>query len=74
MYLVTSDPADFEHNWKDLAGLLTTPTNARTYANKLAGHGCRIHIYKLETIIMPIGDTPVQAYKMKDNGDILPCD
>lgn len=74
MYIVTQDPNNFEIDWQKELRHYKKLNDAKREATKLSVLSGKACIYRLETIIIPIDEIPVQAYKVKENGEILPCD
>ena len=73
MFVVANDPNEVD-DWKEHAKVYTNIVEARRAASKLSVQSGKACIFRLEMIVIPTGVPPVQAYKVKDNGDILPCD
>lgn len=73
MFIVANDPNEVEE-WEKSAKVHTNINDARRTASKLSVQTGKACIFRLEMIVIPTGAPPVQAYKVKDNGDILPCD
>lgn len=74
MYLVTSDPGNYDVDFSKHAIPCQNLQSAEKEATRYAAYYGRAHIYRLEKIKVAVGDTPCQSYKNNEKGEILPCD
>jgi hypothetical protein len=73
MYLVCSDPSNYDNDFTKNICVCHNKTNAEELARKYSAQYDRAYIYRLEKYLVPIEPVKTQAYSMNDKGEILPC-
>lgn len=74
MYLISSNPSNFDIDFTKTIESANDPITAAVIAKKCAAKYGRGYIFKLEKFLVPTGELPVQAYNINDKGEVIPCD
>ena len=74
MFLVSSNPNNYDDNFQTSVSYAPTKAEADALAKEKATRYGRGYIFKLEKFLVPTGDVPTQAYSLNDKGEVLPCD
>ena len=73
MYLISSDPNNYDVDYTTTVRYVDSLPAAKKHARQLVGKYGKVFIWKMSEYHVQIEEPKTQAYTVNDKGEIIPC-